>query len=493
MIELSGADFSVLNKRDQHRLQELLLEQLDRKKHSILLGYSPYPWQTFFHKEGKKNPQRLLMTGNRCGKTFSGAAEMSYHLTGRYPKDWKGRKFKRPIRAWACGISSPKTRDIIQKELFGEPEDPTVLGTGAIPLDCIVKTTRAPNVPNAFQSAIIRHYDAQDNYDGNSKLGFLSYEMGVAKFMGDAMDVIWLDEQPEYDIFSQCITRTADTGGMVYMTFTPETGMTSVVKMFMQDRKPGMSMTRAGWNDCPHLSDSVKEQLLSVYLPHERDMRSKGEPVFGSGLVFPVNPDRISVEAFEIPSDWPRIAAIDFGWDHYCAVVWLAVDREADVIYVYATYKERKTLTPVIASAIKGRGVGIPCVWPHDGYTCERGSGISIADQFRQEGVNMLPMHFSNPPAPGMTEGSGGFSVEPGLMDMLTRMETGRFKVFGHCVEWFLEFGIYHRKEGKIVALDEDLMSATRYASQSIRFAQIPSDLRYGYKSKITYPDYGVL
>jgi hypothetical protein len=53
-------------------------------------------------------------------------------------------------------------------------------------------------------------------------------------------------------------------------------------------------------------------------------------------------------------------------------------------------------------------------------------------------------------------------------MEMLHRMETGRFKVFPHLLEWFKEFRGYHRKDGKIAPINDDLMSATRYAVMSV-------------------------
>ena len=56
-------------------------------------------------------------------------------------------------------------------------------------------------------------------------------------------------------------------------------------------------------------------------------------------------------------------------------------------------------------------------------------------------------------------------------MDMLTRMQTGRFKVFKHLNDWWEEFRLYHRKDGKVVKEDDDLMAATRYALMMLRFA----------------------
>ena len=36
-------------------------------------------------------------------------------------------------------------------------------------------------------------------------------------------------------------------------------------------------------------------------------------------------------------------------------------------------------------------------------------------------------------------------------MHMLDRMETGKFKVFNPLNDWFEEFRLYHRKDGKVV------------------------------------------
>jgi Terminase RNaseH-like domain len=49
-------------------------------------------------------------------------------------------------------------------------------------------------------------------------------------------------------------------------------------------------------------------------------------------------------------------------------------------------------------------------------------------------------------------------------MDMLNRMQSGRFKVFKHLNDWWEEFSLYHRKDGKVVKEGDDLMAATRYA-----------------------------
>ena len=76
--------------------------------------------------------------------------------------------------------------------------------------------------------------------------------------------------------------------------------------------------------------------------------------------------------------------------------------------------------------------------------------------QYAKAGVRMLKDRAT------FEDGSNG--VEAGLLDMLERMQTGRWKVFSHLEDWFQEFRLYHRKDGKIVKLKDDLMSASRYA-----------------------------
>ena len=106
-----------------------------------------------------------------------------------------------------------------------------------------------------------------------------------------------------------------------------------------------------------------------------------------------------------------------------------------------------------------------PWAWPRDGRreTLE-GAGIALAKQYTRAGPRNAAHHAQFE--------DGSVSVEAGLMDMLDRMQTGRFKVFRHLNDWFEEFRLYHRKDGKVVKEGDDLMAATRYAIMMLRFAQ---------------------
>ena len=445
---------------------EIAKELEYRKSVNQINYYKPYDYQIKFHNTIAQ--QRLLMAGNRIGKSFSGAMEMAYHLTGLYPDWWEGKKYTRPIRAWAGGASNETTRDICQKELTGQPDDPSAKGTGSIPLKLIGETVRKAGVPNAFNSFVVKHVSG-----GWSRCGFKAYEMGREKWMGESVDVIWLDEEPPNQIYTQALTRTADKGGIVYMTFTPENGMTDTVAQFVNDLRDGQALIQAGWDDAPHMTKNVREQILSALPLHERKMREQGIPQLGSGLVFPLPESEIICDPIEIPSHWPRICGIDFGWDHPTAATWIAWDRDSDIIYITDTYSMSQEAVPIHASSIKSRGKWIPVIWPMDGRQADKGSGKSLTEQYRTEGVNMTKEHFTNPPQNGQKENTGGISVEAGIQEMYTRFMTKRLRIFSNQNKLLEELRMYHRKDGKIVAKHDDVISSARYAIMSVRKSRV--------------------
>ena len=444
-----------------------IAKELERRKATNRIDdYSPYDYQKKFHNTLAQ--QRLLMAGNRVGKSFCGAMEVAYHATGKYPSWWAGKRFNRPVRCWAGGVSNETTRDVCQKELVGQPDDPTAKGTGSIPLDDIGTTVRKAGVPNAINSVVIKHKTG-----GYSRVGFKAYEMGKEKWMGESVDVIWLDEEPPQGIYSQALTRTADKGGIVFMTFTPEQGMTETVAQFVNNIKDGQALIQATWDDAPHMTGEIRKQILEALPPHERKMREKGIPVLGSGLVFPLPEEDLLCDPIDIPDHWPRLCGIDFGWDHPTAVTWIAWDRDSDVVYVYDSYSLRQETVPVHSSAINARGKWIPVIWPMDGRQADKGSGKNLTEQYRKESVNMLREHFSNPPSQGMKEGTGGNSVEAGIQQMLTRFQTKRLKIFKNQGKLLEELRMYHRKDGKIVPIHDDVISALRYCVMSLRKARV--------------------
>ena len=465
------------NKEGWQQLEETLTaERARRRTEGKLFYYSPYEKQIEFHEAGATARERLLMAGNQLGKTLAGGFEVAMHTTGIYPSWWKGRRFDRPTVGWACGVTGEVVRDTIQKILVGRPGQP---GTGAIPKDAIAELVSARGIPDLLDTIKVKHVSG-----GISIIGLKTYAAGREKFQGETLDFVWFDEEPPMEIYTEGLTRTNVGASPVWMTFTPLMGVSSVVKRFLHEKSDDRHKVVMTIDDVNHYSDDEKKTIISSYPAHELEARTKGIPVLGSGRIFPVSENDIAIDHREFPPHWPRIGGMDFGWDHPFAAVELVWDRDADVVYVSRTHRLREA-TPVLhAATLRAWGKELPWAWPRDGRreTLE-GAGVALAEQYREQDLNLLFEHAQFP--------DGSVSVEAGLMEMLTRMQTGRFKVFKHLNDWWEEFRLYHRKDGKVFKEGDDLMSATRYAIMSLRHASTKAAYD-SFRRPLVYPNTGV-
>lgn len=467
----SPVDLSKLTEEERKQLYDFLAIRDRKRRRNRLADYKPYAKQREFHAESSNFRERLFMAGNQLGKTVAGANEVAMHVTGRYPNWWTGFRFPRATR-WMVGSESGElTKKGVQRLLLGSPELREEWGTGTIPFDCIKSTSMKTGVPDAVASIVIRHESGDD-----SVIQFNSYDQGRTKWQADTVDGVWFDEEPPLGVYSEGLTRTNATGGLVFVTFTPLLGMSDVVKRFLIDKPVGTCVTTMTIDDAEHYTPEERAAIIASYPEHERDARAKGIPILGSGRVFPVAEDAIKVAPFPIPAHWPRICGMDFGWDHPTSAAWLAWDRDTDTIYVYDVYRVKEQTPIVHAAAIKSKGDWIPVSWPHDGLQHDKGSGEQLAKQYRDQGLNMLKERAT------FEDGSNG--LEAGVSEMLTRMQTMRLRVFSHLEPWFEEFRLYHRKNGMIVKLNDDALSATRYAMMMLRKAKTQAEADVVMKAK---------
>ena len=453
-------DYSQYSRVQKENLLALFQEKERRVNSRQILSLYPdtgplrrelYSVHTKFFAMGKKYRERGFFAANRSGKTIAGGYELTLHLTGQYPKWWQGRRFDRPIRAWACGTTGQTVRDVLQRKLLGPIND---LGTGLILGDCIVDyKKKAGNVPDTIETVYVKHVTG-----GISTVGLKSYEQGRKAYEGDEIDVALLDEEPPVDIYTECLTRTMTTQGIVMLLFTPLQGLSDTVLLFMPGGQIPSDMGKrfviqASWDDAPHLSKQDKEDIISSYSPHERDARSKGIPQLGSGRIYPISEDELLVDDFEIPEHWIQAYGFDVGWKA-TAAVWGALNRESDVLYLHSCYKQGEEKPIIHAAAIKVRGEWIPGL--SDPAALGRGQrdGKQLMVEYNDLGLKLVPAE--NP-------------VEAGILKLYKRMTTGRLKVFRSMVQWLEEFRIYRRDEkGKVIKDFDHLMDASKYLNGSI-------------------------
>ena len=213
--------------------------ELERRSGEKIWTYYPdegplrrdlYPKHLSFFAAGLEHRERLFLAANRVGKTEGvGSYEATCHLTGQYPDWWVGRRFDRPIEAWAAGDTSKTVRDILQKKMLGPVGN---FGSAMIPAGRLVHTVRKTGVADAVEIVYVRHASG-----GNSELLFKSYDQGRESFQGTDMDLIWLDEEPKVEIYVECVMRTMTTEGLILCTFTPLKGLTPLIDSFLKNEE----------------------------------------------------------------------------------------------------------------------------------------------------------------------------------------------------------------------------------------------------------------
>lgn len=418
---------------------------------------SKYPKHSEMFEAGATYDHRCFMGGNGTGKTYGlGGYETALHATGLYPKDWKGLRFDRPIKIRCCGDTRQTMREVIQPVLLGDfaEKGEEEYGTGLIPRSALSKPKIVQNTNGLVDYVKVRHVGGWWN-----TIQFRAYEQGRKAFQGTKFDFIWEDEEPPVAIHEENVQRGRGVDGKMLLTFTPLSGYSDVVENFLawekankEDGASRFTLTCA-WSDVPHLSEEWKRKTLAETRPHMRKTRMLGIPTAGIGMVYPVEEEFFVVAPFAIPDHFRRVAGFDHGW-HNTAAVWVAYDKDEDVAYIYADYKRGEVTVDTHATALKIRGQWIPFL----GDSSARDSdGSQIITKYKSLGVRMeLPDK----------------AVDAGIQEVLSRLDSGRLKVFSTCQRWIDEYRLYRYKEGKngvpeIVKEKDHLMDATRYAIYS--------------------------
>lgn len=420
-----------------------------------------YPQHLKFFFEGSRRTARLAQCANGVGKTFSmGGYETCLHLTGLYPDWWPGHRYEKPVRWWVAGKTKETTRDNQQSIMLGAPNAEQE-GGGLIPTDCIDFATlrRRSQGGGAIDNVRIKHVSG-----GWSRLAFKSYDQKVAAFFGENLDGAWMDEPGPVSIYAEIMARfRGSSHPMMMVTFTPKdmrAEQLALLDMFHQEASDSRAVIPCAWDDVPHLSEEWKRDTLENTPVYMRDTVSKGVLALGAGAVYPIPEDRFVIDPLpQIPDHWRRIGGFDGGW-HNTAAAWFAYDKDSDVLYLYSDHKAGELAVPMHAAAIKARGEWIPFVG--DAASVDTKDGAKLIDEYKGQGIKMR-----------LAEKGAG-TVDRGIQLILTRLLSGRLKVYSTCQEWLREYRTYHydEKTGKVVKVNDHLMDATRYAVMGLKYAK---------------------
>jgi len=300
-----------------------------------------------------------LLGGNRSGKTVLGAfIAVAWCLGKDYFKDepaWEWVKDlpipEPPNNVWVVGVTNNVLRDVIwyEKLRHGKAHPPF------LPTDGSVRDTKDG--------------DFQIFFENGSLLTGKSAEAGRDKFQGASIDLVWLDEECEQNIFDECYQRTVDCAGRILLTLTPLTDINSGVRTpwvfdlyeeFITG-DPDLVFCQLSTLNSPFVPDAEKRKLIDKWSGDpEEGARLYGKFVRRSGLVYPWwDKSKHIVRPFPIPRFWQRIVSIDPAATGVTAGIWIAVDEQGNY-FAYREYYERDKTVSEHAKGIKMRCQGEP-------------------------------------------------------------------------------------------------------------------------------------
>lgn len=433
-----------------------------RRQFEASRQFHPVPKQVEFLAAGADKYERMLSAGNRSGKTETAAFEVSCHLMGWYPDWWTGHRFNRSITAWVVGKTAREVMEGPQEKLIGPAGS---FGTGMIWKAAIEGSpTASRSISGGVDTVLVK------GPNGISRCSFKTAEQGREALQAAAVDVLWCDEEPPYDIFSEAMTRTLSAeDSRVIVTFTPLLGVTELYKRFTEptsERAPSCGFFNMTLDECTWYSAEHRKMMQAQWPERERRARALGLPLQGTGMVFTTDEENFTVDLAlrQVPGHWPLIWGIDFGTNHPFAAALCAWDREGGLdgqFYVLHTIRMANATPLQHATAMRQIAANVPVAWPHDGgrRTPDEGGAefVTLKDLYKRLGLQMLGEH--------ATTVHGDFGLYSTVLEMGDHLATKRLFVSRACREFFEEYRMYHfGDDGRIVAIKDDTISAVRYA-----------------------------
>ncbi len=245
-------------------------------------------------------------------------------------------------------------------------------------------------------------------------LGYCDLEKDVYRYQGQEYDVIGLEEATQFTESQMLYLTTCnrsvrtDFSPRMYYTCNPGgVGHGWVKRLFIDrryhnsERAEDYAFIPARVYDNPVLMERNPTyiQTLQNLPPHLRRAYLDGDWDVLAGQYFAeFSRDRHVIAPFAVPKDWRRFAAMDWGYNDPCAVLWFAVDGGGRV-YVYRELYERRVLSSDMAKRIAACSaderiaytVASPDAWQQRGLM-QQGDigGESIAEVFMKGGVPLL-------------------------------------------------------------------------------------------------------
>lgn len=349
------------------------------------------------------------------------------------------------------------------------------------------------------------------------EFGYAETRQDVLRYQGRAYTWIGVDELPQYDgpwIIQDLrgSLRSVDPTIPTYFRASGNPGNIGsgwVKEMFIDPAPPNTTFTieipspagvkritrkyiPAKVTDNPHLmqTDDYVTMLASLTEMKRRQWLEGDWDAFDNQAFPEFRREVHVVEPFEIPRNWPRFRAADWGYSSPGCVLWFAVDNEG-VLYAYKEYYGKGLTADIFAQKIltmeQGEriqyGVLDSSVWARRGDT-----GPSIPETMANHGCRWRPADRS----PGSREATKlelhrRLAIDPIL-------EKPRLQIFSNCVNLVRTLPMLpvaeNNPEDVNTKAEDHAYDALRYgcASRPLLPSQYDSEFGIGIKEKVFTP-----
>lgn len=174
------------------------------------------------------------------------------------------------------------------------------------------------------------------------------------------------DEEDFEEKLGRCLRLPNVPFHQLMMITNPDRPGHYLFQKFIAQKQDGYNRIRSEM--LPDLPESYHErvdQLTGIYRLRYKD----GEWAAFEGLVYPFDPGKHIIPRFDIPKDWRRVIAVDFGFDHAFVCQWWAISPD-DKWYmyreIYYTHRTVAKHAPVILRYCEVDGIEPIVFCDHD-------------------------------------------------------------------------------------------------------------------------------
>jgi hypothetical protein len=298
-------DLDSLSQKELAEFAYLLERQEEAHASAKLELYQPHKGQVDFHKSNAKI--RLVVTGNRWGKTTASVIESAWLALGIHPYH--------PITIPNRGKLYGESFQMVDETFRAKFEE-------WIPKKFLVK--KKPYGYNQWG------YLNRINYANGSYTVINTYDQGEKKGEGSNWHYVGFDEPPRREIFVANLRGCVDYGGRMWFTCTPLSELWIYDDLWLpgiSGQKKHVECFSGSIYDNPHLDKESVNLFVSELRPEEQNVRVHGRFMRVEGLVLSTyDPTLSDIDPFTLDHRFSIYEGIDpHPAKPHCAL-WKAID-----------------------------------------------------------------------------------------------------------------------------------------------------------------------